>query len=93
MILKLERPNLFENFVGWTYYDNIDKLNHCRTQDLKPNDSYDLVIEKNENSNNVFDKDNLHIFIRYRDGNEMQLLTKCIAYILNDEGKTIERIN
>jgi len=92
MMLKIERYNKDQM---WWMYDNIRKVSvsnfYGRSVGTDPNEGeYDLIL---------FDIDNKKEDVPYRiircalkDGSEMSIAFDTIAYLLNDNGKTIEKI-
>ena len=90
MILK------FQTYGGWVFISDLDKV---ETKEMLKKDAQDLIINKEfycmnekKDDNSVWVK--LHYLFTRRDGFDKLVVTDINqVYLLNDEGKTIERIN
>jgi len=105
MILKLRIINypIHKHYYGWEMISDVTSFRYMildkdEVQDkekidkLKINDFIQLLDKNGE----IDYKFNSYVYIQAwhkRDGDPLNIVTNLVAYILNDEGKTIERIN
>lgn len=98
MILKVERHNLEQD---WWLLDNISKVS-CSKCDYKKGDSIvegDIILFDHESECNCNNGDGCNKCIRFyklicrtKEYDEFSIVFDTVAYLCNDEGKTIEKI-
>lgn len=86
MILKIKYEN------GWIFYDQFIKIRYEYKEDIVKWDDklYDVVWNDQETEGCT---KYVSIVGRLKNGNEFSIASYGTTYLLNDEGKTIERIN
>ena len=99
MILKIQR---YDNNQKWWYIDNIRKVSVSEPYKRRPGsfEYIDLVIEDIESDCTCASNqegcsecvDCLLLICRLDDGSEYSIQFDTLAYLLNDQGKTIEKI-
>jgi hypothetical protein len=93
MILKVAGYSEFDDSTKWFMWDNVNKISYQR---LYNTESTKKFIESCEDVLRFIESDAYKsvLFIICRMGDtELSIVTDDMAYILNDDGKTIERIN
>lgn len=94
MILKLKINNDDLETVddnSWKFYDNVSRLNYYQVRE-EPDDIRGKAVTIKERP----DLKNAHnrLFIDCRkDGEDLAIYTELPAFLLNDKGATIERLN
>ena len=91
MILKLRTKS--ENDIGWKIIDNIALVDY---KYFKEPENFNKGEYKNRYINNfpsLKGKRIVEINVFYRNQSELTIYTDDMAYILNDDGKTCEKIN
>jgi len=85
MIVKIKKED------GWVFLDKVNKA-EIQTKNQKLEEVYEFgsptIIESTEKNVNK-----LNLFIKFSDFRQENYLIDSEVYLLNDEGKTIERIN
>ena len=105
MILKLRIINypIHKHYYGWEIISDITSFRYMKLEkdevkekekivNLRLNDFIQLLDKNGE----IDYQNNNYVYIQAwhkRDGDPLNIVTNLSAYMLNDEGKTIERIN
>lgn len=84
MILKVRN---FQS--GWKFFDNLTHLEYSFIEDLNPKEMFNYkILDSNSN------KRKIHVHGNNKDtGKVINIAINLECYILNDEGKTIEKLN
>jgi len=91
MIVKIKSKTDKTNLNGWIFYDGLSRVHY----DFVPADS----VKSYEINATWVDEDeeaigNTALLVRaLKNGQEFLIITNRTTYLLNDEGKTIERLN
>ena len=93
MILKIKSPDE-GGLNGWIFYDSLRKVHseHTKWHVIK---EWELNATWLGKTDGVVDeaKENVLLIRGDRDGEDFSVVTNTATYLLNDDGKTIERIN
>ncbi len=102
MILKIERYTHDASTNNWWMLDDIRKVSKTLIKEVpfKNNENdelFDIVIfdfhqHLKDNKMDQQNRDLIQLICRLSNGNEFCMLFDTIAYILNDNGKTIEKL-
>lgn len=101
MIVKVERYKNSRNKQNWWLLDNISSITieefECEPSKDFSDDEVDVIVLDYEqclednNMKNAYNT-NIKLHCAMTDGSDIIIVFDTIAYILNDNGKTIERI-
>ncbi len=102
MILKIQRYTYDASTDNWWMLDDIRKISKTLIKKVpfknEENDElFDIVIfdfHQNLKDSNMDqqDRDLIQLICRLSNGNEFNVLFDTLAYVLNDNGKTIEKL-
>lgn len=104
MILKIQDlQTLKTDDIIWTFFDKIENVKYCNLNyEPETHDGFDYNLVTQETKDELLRPSNddipepkiVAIYCSGSSGNQnFSLVTEKMVYLLNDEGKTIERIN